>query len=76
MAVRAVASELFEIDEAEISIDTVLLDIGAQSLDFVDLVLRLERLFKIRIPKQYAIPDTHTFRSIVSVVASQLSDHG
>jgi acyl carrier protein len=46
----------------------MLLDLGAQSFDFVDLVMRLEKRYEIDIALLYTIPDRHTVASYVKAV--------
>jgi acyl carrier protein len=53
-----------------VSADSVLLELGAQSFDFVELVLRLEREFGINIPKEYAVPDAFTVDAYARAVHS------
>ena len=55
-------------------LDTTLLEIGAESLDFVDLVHKLERSFEIAIPWSLSIPGSQTVRSFVDAVATGLAD--
>lgn len=45
-------AEALELDEDEVELDSrVLDDLGAESLDLLDIVFRLERAFDIRIPR-------------------------
>ena len=65
--VRDTLAEQFEIDPSEITMDTNLIDdIGADSLDVVELVMALEEKFGIEIPdseaeKLLSIQDVVTF---------------
>ena len=53
--VRDTLAEQFEIDPSEITMDTNLIDdIGADSLDAVELVMALETEFGIEIPDEDA----------------------
>ena len=72
--VRTSVAELLNVDPAGLSPQTVLLRLGAQSLDFVDLTLRLERVFKIPLPRTLAISEEQTLQSYVLAVASALAD--
>lgn len=47
------------VEEREVSLKKNLIDdLGAESIDFLDLVFRLEREFKIKLPKsQFDLPD-------------------
>ena len=50
--VRAIVADVLVVDEAEITPDGSLVDeYGAESIDFLDLVYRLEREFKVKIPR-------------------------
>jgi acyl carrier protein len=50
--VREIVADVLAIEEAEIERDGSLIDdYGAESIDFLDLVYRLEREFKVKIPR-------------------------
>lgn len=50
--VREIIADVLVIDEDEISLDSRLIsDLGAESIDFLDLVFQLEKEFKIKIPR-------------------------
>jgi len=50
--VRDAFTEALGLDDDEVSLDqTVIEDLGAESLDFLDIAFRLERTFDIRIPR-------------------------
>lgn len=50
--VRHIISDVLMVDEEEVSIESRLIgDLGAESIDFLDLVFQLEREFKIKIPR-------------------------
>ncbi len=72
--VRGCLSDLLHVRPSEIRLDTTLLEIGAESLDFVDLVHKLERSFEIAIPWSLSIPGSQTVRSFVDAVATGLAD--
>jgi acyl carrier protein len=51
-AVREAFAEALGLDEDEVHYDSkVIEDLGAESLDFLDIVFRLERAFDIKIPR-------------------------
>lgn len=51
--------EAFNIDEDDIKYNSRLQgDLGAQSLDFLDIVFRLEREFAVKIPRGEIFPET------------------
>ena len=72
--VRACVGELLDISPNALSPETVLLDLGARSLDFIDLVFRLEREFDVGIPRSLAMPAGHTLRSYVTAVETGLAN--
>lgn len=50
--VRAIIADVLVIDEDEVSQNSRLIgDLGAESIDFLDLVFQLEKEFKIKIPR-------------------------
>ncbi len=57
-SVKAVLSGALKVDESQISLESSLIrDLGAESIDFLDIVFRLEKTFKIKIPKGELFPD-------------------
>lgn len=56
--IRAVLSDALGVDEDEV-VPTATLqgDLGAESIDFLDIVFRLEKEFGIKIPKGELFPD-------------------
>jgi acyl carrier protein len=50
--VRELIAEVLVIDEDEVNLNSRLIaDLGAESIDFLDLVFQLEKEFKIKIPR-------------------------
>lgn len=50
--VRQIVADVLVIDEDEVSLNSRLIaDLGAESIDFLDLVFQLEKEFKIKIPR-------------------------
>lgn len=50
--VRAIIADVLVIDEEEVSLNSRLItDLGAESIDFLDLVFQLEKEYKIKIPR-------------------------
>jgi acyl carrier protein len=50
--VREIIADVLVIDEADVSLNSRLItDLGAESIDFLDLVFQLEKEFKIKIPR-------------------------
>ena len=56
--VRSVISQALKIEETKIHLESSLIrDLGAESIDFLDIVFRLEKTFKIKIPKGELFPE-------------------
>jgi acyl carrier protein len=56
--VAAIVSDALGRDPAEIKPDASLVaDLGAESIDFLDIVFRLERAFKVKIPRGKLVED-------------------
>ena len=56
--VRTIISQALKVDEAKIQLHSSLIkDLGAESIDFLDIVFRLEKAFKIKIPKGELFPE-------------------
>lgn len=50
--VRAIIADVLVIDEDDVALNSRLIsDLGAESIDFLDLVFQLEKEFKIKIPR-------------------------
>ena len=57
-SVTALVSQALKVDEAKIHLESSLIgDLGAESIDFLDIVFRLEKTFKIKIPKGELFPE-------------------
>lgn len=56
--VRDVLSDALGVDDEEVAPEATLQgDLGAESIDFLDIVFRLEKAFSIKIPKGELFPD-------------------
>ena len=56
--VQDVLSEALGVDQEEVSHESTLQgDLGAESIDFLDIVFRLEKAFSIKIPKGELFPE-------------------
>jgi acyl carrier protein len=56
--VRECVSKALQLDASEVSIDSKLIvDLGAESIDFLDIVFRLEKTFQIKIPRDDLFPE-------------------
>ncbi|CAG0961150.1 Acyl carrier protein [Burkholderiales bacterium] len=57
--VAATIADALGCDEDEVKRDASLInDLGAESIDFLDLVFRLERTFKVKIPRGKIVEDS------------------
>lgn len=57
-SVRNIISQALKVEEAKVSLESSLIkDLGAESIDFLDIVFRLEKTFKIKIPKGELFPE-------------------
>ena len=66
--VRSILAEQLDIDEDSITLDSAIIDdLGADSLDIVDLVMSLEDEFETEMPDE-AIEDIKTVRDIVHFI--------
>jgi len=75
--VSAAVAEALNVDVEEIKpISTLQGDLGAESIDFLDIVFRLEREFDIQIPQQELFPEA-IFRDAPELVKdSRLTSEG
>jgi len=56
--VRKIVAQALRADEQKIGLNSSLIkDLGAESIDFLDIVFRLEKSFKIKIPKGELFPE-------------------
>ncbi len=66
--IRAMIAEQLEIDEDTITLDSALIeDLGADSLDVVDLVMSIEDEFEIEVPDE-AIENMRTIGDAVRFI--------
>lgn len=55
--VREALVEALGVDDGEVTDDAILTkDLGAESIDFLDIIFRLEKAFQIKIPKDDFFP--------------------
>ena len=56
--VKGIIAQALKVDESRIAPGSSLIkDLGAESIDFLDIVFRLEKAFKIKIPKGELFPE-------------------
>lgn len=57
-SVKTIISQALKVDESKVTTHSSLIkDLGAESIDFLDIVFRLEKAFKIKIPKGELFPE-------------------
>jgi len=55
--VQEVLVDALGVDDDEVTVDATLMgDLGAESIDFLDIVFRLEKAFGIKIPREELFP--------------------
>ena len=55
--IQGVLVDALGVDEEEVKPDTTLMaDLGAESIDFLDIVFRMEKAFAIKIPREELFP--------------------
>ena len=65
--VKAILAEQFDVEEDKITADTDLQDLGADSLDVVDLLMSIEDEFEVEVPDE-EIENIKTVGSLVSYI--------
>ena len=69
--VKAILAEQLGVDESKITADTnVIVDLGADSLDLVEVLMSLEDEFNVSIPDE-AIAEVKTVKQIVEYIEAQ-----
>ena len=72
--IKAILSEQFSVEEKEITVDTLLEDdLGADSLDVVDLLMTIEDDFEVEIPDE-EVENTKTVGALVEYIESHSQD--
>jgi acyl carrier protein len=75
--VASVLEEALNVNEDEITPQATLLgDLGAESIDMLDIVFRLERVFAIRIPRGELFPESVFHGDPAFVQEGQVTDAG
>jgi acyl carrier protein len=65
------------VDEDEVTKDATLQgDLGAESIDFLDIVFRLEKNFDIKIPRGDLFPDEKLFSDPAFVQGGRMTEKG
>ena len=72
--IKAILSEQFSVEEKEITVDTLLEDdLGADSLDVVDLLMTIEDDFEVEIPDE-EVENIKTVGALVEYIENHSQD--
>jgi acyl carrier protein len=75
-SIRRAVAALLRIDVTMVQPESVLLDLGAQSRDFIELVIWIERTHGVALPQDYAVPDVHTVEAFAAAIVAQSATAG
>jgi acyl carrier protein len=73
-SVRRCIVDLLLVEAESVSGESELLELGAQSLDFIQFVFRLEQTYYVRLPRSYAVPGPLTVDSFVRAIAFAIAE--
>jgi acyl carrier protein len=69
--------EALGVDEEEVTDDATLVgDLGAESIDFLDIRFQLEKAFGIKIPQEELFPPENLFNEAENVANGKLTETG
>ena len=75
--VQEVLIEALGVDDDEVTDDATLMgDLGAESIDFLDIVFRLEKVFEIKIPREELFPAESLMNNPEYVLNGKLTETG
>ncbi|MFA5422975.1 MAG: acyl carrier protein [Phycisphaerae bacterium] len=75
--VQEVLVDALGVDDDEVTPDATLMgDLGAESIDFLDIVFRLEKAFGIKIPREELFPAENLMSNSEFVANGKLTDKG
>jgi len=75
--VREVMVDALGVDDDEVTMEARLMgDLGAESIDFVDIVFRLEKAFGIQIPREELFPAENLMTNSEFIHNGKLTDKG
>jgi len=75
--VQEVLVDALGVDEEEVSPEATLMgDLGAESIDFLDIVFRLEKAFGIKIPREELFPAESLMNNTEFVNNGKLTERG
>ena len=75
--VQEILIDALGVDDDEVRLDATLMgDLGAESIDFLDIVFRLEKAFSIKIPREELFPAESLMNNPDLVSNGKLTDVG
>lgn len=75
--VQEVLVDALGLDEDEVTEEATLMgDLGAESIDFLDIVFRLEKAFDIKVPREELFPAESVLNNPEYVSGGKLTDKG
>ena len=75
--VQEVLVDALGLDEDEVTEEATLMgDLGAESIDFLDIVFRLEKAFDIKVPREELFPAESVLNNPDYVSGGKLTDKG
>ncbi|MDT8301157.1 MAG: acyl carrier protein [Sedimentisphaerales bacterium] len=75
--VQEVLVDALGVDEDEVTAEATLMgDLGAESIDFLDIVFRLEKAFEIKIPREELFPAENLMNNPDFVQNGKLTEKG
>jgi acyl carrier protein len=75
--VRDVLVDALGVDDDEVTAEATLMgDLGAESIDFLDIVFRLEKAFGIKVPREELFPVESLLNNAELVSNGRLTDKG
>jgi acyl carrier protein len=75
--VRGVLVDALGVDEDEVTPESTLMaDLGAESIDFLDIVFRMEKCFGIKIPREELFPAENLLNNSEYIKNGKLTEKG
>ncbi len=75
--VQEVMVDALGVDDDEVTIEATLMgDLGAESIDFLDIVFRLEKVFAIKIPREELFPAEDLMNNSEFILNGKLTEKG
>ncbi|HUV62484.1 MAG TPA: acyl carrier protein [Sedimentisphaerales bacterium] len=75
--VQEVLVDALGVDDDEVTIEATLMgDLGAESIDFLDIVFRLEKAFSIKIPREELFPAENLMTNSEFIHNGKLTEKG